>query len=68
MAQRQKKPAGPDPYSDIAMGLLYVVIGGVCHLVSRTDFTKTMLILISLVAAYMIIRGIVILVKKGRKQ
>lgn len=67
MAQRQKKPAAPDPYSDIALGLLYIVIGAVCHFISRSDFTRTMLVLISIVAVYMIVRGIVFLVKKGKK-
>lgn len=63
-------PAGKesaDPYSDIAMGMVYIAIGGICYWLSRSNFTRVLWILMSIVAAYQIIRGIIYLVRHGVK-
>lgn len=62
-----KRPVKPDPYSDIAMALLYIVIGVTCHAISKTSFTRTLMIMICIVAAYMIVRAAAALIKKGKK-
>ena len=63
-------PAGKDstdPYGDIASALLMVAIGGICHMWSKTMFTKVLFIMMCVVAVYLAGRAVGALIKKNKK-
>ncbi len=59
--------ASTDPTGDIASGIFLVAMGAVCHLWSKTQFTKVMWILMCVVAVYLAGRGIMALIKQNKK-
>ena len=62
-------PAGresTDPTGDIAAGIFMAVVGALCHLWSKTTFTKVMWIMMCVVAVYLVFRGIKALLKQNK--
>ncbi len=63
-------PAGrpsSDPTGDISAGLFMVAVGGLCHMWSKTQFTKVLFIMMCVVAVYVAGRGVIALIKNNKK-